>query len=101
MSLESVLIRRLIWNVVPAAMVVGALWAALAGEHGLLNRHKLKSRLAATEAAVEVQIAENERQEAKIVALREDPVALRREAARVLLQAEPGATLYRLEGVER
>lgn len=97
MTFESVLIRRLVWNVVPAALVVGALWASLAGEHGLLERHKLKARLAATQAEVVRVQQENTRLASEVRALRQDPVALRREAARTLLRAEAGATIYRFE----
>lgn len=97
MPLESVLIRRLVWNLVPAALVVGTLGASLAGENGLLSRHKLKARLAATEAhAVAVEV-ENEDLRAEVRGLRDSPVALRRAAARTLLRAEPGSTIYRFE----
>ena len=97
MSLESVLIRRLVWNVVPAAFVVGTLWTALAGEHGLLNRHQIKARLSATEAEVHRVEADNAALRAEIGALKSNAMALRRITANTLLRAEPGTTIYRLE----
>jgi len=97
MSFESVLLRRLVWNIVPAALVVGTLGASLAGENGLLSRHKLKARLAATEAQVVAVEVENADLRAEVRGLRGSPVALRRAAARTLLRAEPGSTLYRFE----
>lgn len=97
MNLESVLARRLAWNVVPAAIVVGALWASLAGEHGLLNRHKLKARLAGTQAEAAQVERDNARLRAEVYALKTDPLAVERAAAAVLLQAPEAATIYRLE----
>lgn len=88
-------LRRLVWSVVPAVMVVGALWMTLAGDDGLLNRHLLEQRLLARQELLRRLEAENVLLERRIRGLREDPDAVRREAARTLLAAEPGSTIYR------
>ena len=98
MSLESLLLRRrVIWNVLPAAFVVGALWSSVVGENGILNRHQIKARLSATEAEVHRVESENESLRSQIVALKGNPTALRRVTATTLLRAEPGTTIYRLD----
>jgi cell division protein FtsB len=93
--LDSALARRIIWNVLPTAIVVGALWMALAGKEGLLKRHAVKQRLIATEERVQQQQIENEILRARIRGLRQDPISLRRVAAERLLMAEAGSTIYR------
>ncbi len=93
--LDSALARRLIWNVVPAALLVGALYMTLAGKEGLLARHAHKARVAQTHARIEALEAENARKRARVEALRQDPIVLRRVAAEQLLVADAGATLWR------
>ena len=95
--LQSALFRRLIWNLVPASVVVGALWVALAGENGLLERSSVQQRLIATEARVAHMEDGNRELEANIRALKTAPQARRRAAAETLLRAEEGSTIYRFE----
>lgn len=97
MSTESPLVRRLLWNLVPLAVVVGAVTTTLIGEEGLLNRHELKQRLYAMQARVEDVELENARLQAQVRALQDDPRAVRREAATQLLLAPEGSTIYRFE----
>lgn len=92
---DSPLLRRLVWNLVPLAVVVAAVATTLMGEDGLLRRHALKQRLLAIEDQLAQVEQENEGLAAEVRRLREDPSALRRAAAEELLVAEPGSTIYR------
>jgi len=96
MDAQAALLRRLLWNVVPAVAVIVSTWVALAGEEGLLRRHEVKQRLLVTEARAAELEAGNALLRRRIRALREDPRLIRREAATRLLLAEPGSTIYRL-----
>ena len=93
--------RRLAWNIFPALMIMLALWLALGGEDGLLQRHALKQRLMATQSHVDQLQVENSRLQDHLEALRTNPVAVRRVAAERLLAAEAGATIYRFEEPSR
>jgi cell division protein FtsB len=90
------LFRRLVWNVFPAALVVVALWMALAGEDGLLRRHELKHQLAATKTRTERVKQENQSLRRQIRSLRHDEAVIQRASAETLLTAQPGSTIYRL-----
>jgi len=94
---QSALFRRLIWNVLPVVLVIGALWMALAGEDGLLRRHELKHQLAATKARTERVRLENEALKREIRGLRSDKAAVQRASAATLLTAQPGSTIYRFD----
>lgn len=89
--------RRLIWNLAPAGLVLGALWYALMGADGLLDRNDMKQRLLATEDRVLQVEAQNAQLRRAIRALKTDEQAIRRAAAQELLVAEKGSTLYRLQ----
>ena len=95
--LQPALVRRLIWNLVPASVLVGALWMALAGDNGLLERSSLQQRLFATEARVSFIEEGNRELEAEIRALKTAPQVRQRAAAERLLRAEEGSTIYRFE----
>jgi cell division protein FtsB len=90
--------RRLVWNVLPALMVLGAVKMTLLGDQGMFNRHQVKRRLHATEMKVEQARVENAEISARIRHLRMDQQFVKRVAAERLLVAEPGATLYRFSG---
>jgi len=96
-SLLSSLGRRLLWSLVPAAIVLGAVWGVVFGDDGLIERHAIKQRQARVEERVTTLEAENAKLRDEIRRLREDPVAVRRAAAEQLLAAEPGSTIYRLQ----
>jgi cell division protein FtsB len=81
--------------VLPAALVVGAVYMTVAGKSGLLARHSLKQRVQTTEQAVAAVKERNALKRARIEALKRDPEALQRAAADELLVAPPGATVYR------
>lgn len=93
--LDTALARRLIWNVLPAALVIGAVYMTVAGKSGLLARHALKQRVHTTQVAVEALHGSNAHKRARIAAIKLDPEALQRAAADELLVAPPGAVVYR------
>ena len=95
--MHAVLFRRLVWNVLPVVLVIGALWMALAGEDGLLRRHELKYQLASIKMRTERVRAENENLRRNIRALQSEQAAVQRASASTLLTAQPGSTIYRLE----
>jgi len=92
--------RRMIWNVVPAMVVVGALWMALGGEDGLLERHVLKQRLMSMGERVSQLEAENDEIRQQIRRLREEPAAVKRAVATQILAADAGSTIYRFSDGE-
>jgi cell division protein FtsB len=95
--LSGALMRRIVWNVIPVVLVVGALEMVLLGDDGLLERHNVKNRLYTTRAkADEIQV-HNAVLRARIRQLQTDPVAVRRSAAERLLLAPTGSTIYRFE----
>jgi cell division protein FtsB len=100
LPLDTALARRLIWNVLPAALVVGAVYMTVAGKAGLLARHTLKQRVYTTEQAVTSLQEDNEHKRARIAALKRDPEALQRAAADELLVAPAGAVVYRFPADE-
>lgn len=89
------LARRLLWNVLPVVLVVGAVWVAFVGKDGLLKRHEVKGELARMESRTERLKAENAELERQIRALRSEQVALQRATAETLLMAPAGSTIYR------
>ena len=95
--MHAVFFRRLVWNVLPVVLVIGALWMALAGEDGLLRRHELKYRLASIKMRTERVRAENESLRRNIRALQSEQAAVQRASATTLLTAQPGSTIYRFE----
>ena len=89
------LVRRIIFNIVPLMIVVGAIGYTLAGEEGILKRSALEQKLFATQSRVTQLQDDNDDLRAQIRAIREDPDAVKRLAAERLLLAEPGSTIYR------
>jgi cell division protein FtsB len=95
--LSGAMLRRVVWNLIPVVLVLGALDIVLVGEDGLLVRHQLKKRLYTTEALVVEVKRDNARLAAQVRSLRENPAAVKREAAKRLLAAEKGSTIYRFQ----
>ena len=87
--------NRLLWNLIPAVLVVGSLSYAFMGSDGFLYRHDLRQQVLATEAAAVDLERQNAATRAEVWRLRNDPDAIRRAAAEELLVAEPGSTIYR------
>lgn len=85
------------WNLVPLAIIVAAVGSTLSGSDGLLYRHAQKQRLHALQAEVERVKGDNEQLRLRIQNLRQEPLAIQREAARQLRLAPPGATIYRFD----
>ena len=97
MATDSPLVRRLLWNLLPLALVVWAVATTLIGHEGLLNRHALKQVLYARREQVARLDADNALLRSRIRALRGSPEVIRRTAAEQLLLAEPGSTIYRFD----
>ncbi len=91
-------VRRLVWNVLPVLMLLGAVKMTLLGDEGMLNRHQVKRRLHATQVKVKQVQAENEALRSRIRMLRQDPRFVKRAAAEKLLMAEKSSTIYRFDG---
>jgi cell division protein FtsB len=87
--------KRLIWNLLPALLVVSAIGTVLAGDDGLLERHVLKQRLVSMQDQVANIQAENVGLKMRVLSLRQDPLAVRRAAATGVYAAQPGSTIYR------
>ena len=90
--------RRLVWNVLPALMLLGAVKMAFLGDEGMFNRHQVKRRLHATKLKVEQARVDNAALSARIRLLRTDSRFVKRAAGAQLLMAEEGTTLYRFAG---
>jgi hypothetical protein len=69
----------------------------LAGKDGLLERSSLQQRLITTEARAANVEEGNRALETRIYALKTVPNARIRAAAKTLLRAEKGSTIYRFE----
>ena len=95
--MHSALFRRLIWNVVPVVLVIGALWMALVGEEGLLKRHELKHQLSVLQERTVRLETDNNSLRRHIRALRTEPAVVQRASAETMLTAMPGSTIFRFE----
>jgi cell division protein FtsB len=93
--LSGAIVRRVVWNLVPVVLVIGALEVVLVGEDGLFVRHQLKKRLYASQMLRKQVRADNAVLASRVRSLRENPAAVRRAAANRLLAAEVGSTIYR------
>lgn len=94
---DSPLVRRLLWNLLPLAVVLFAVSTTLMGDEGLLRRHTVKQQLYARQDQVARLEAENAALAAEVRHLRRDRRVLTRAVAEELLLAEPGTTVYRFE----
>lgn len=95
----SPLARRLVWNVLPAGLVVSLVYLAVFGEHGLLARQRIQQDLRRTQRQLQSIQADNARLLREIDQLRNDPVSVERAAAEELLRVPPGSTVYRFADV--
>ena len=91
------LARRLVWNVLPALMLVGVIYLAVWGEDGIWARRRIGAELARTERRLNDVRSDNARLSREVMALRDDPITLERAAAEDLLLVPPGSTVYRFE----
>ncbi|MSQ00674.1 MAG: septum formation initiator family protein [Myxococcales bacterium] len=87
--------RRLIWNVLPTALVLGILYLAVWGDNGLVRRGELAVDLAKAERRLDAVRRENASLEREVARLADDPVTQRRAAAEELLLVPAYSTLYR------
>ena len=94
---QAALFRRLVWNIVPAVVIVGVVGLVVLGDEGLLARHALKQRLALTREHAETLEQENAMLRAEIDRMRNDPLVVRRTVAESLYLAPAGSTIYRFE----
>lgn len=91
------LARRLLWNVIPAIVVIGVIYLAIFGEDGLLAQRRIEKDLARTERRLTEVRAENARLSREVKALQSDPTTRERAVAEEILLVPPGSTVYRLE----
>lgn len=89
------LIRRLLLNVLPAAMVVSMIYLAVFGSNGLAARHRLQLELDREARRMEQVTAENARLRREIHELHGNALTLQRAAAEELQLVPPGSTVYR------
>lgn len=99
--MDSALVRRIVWNVLPAAVIVAVVGMAIVGEEGLIERHALKQRLVVMEHRVENLQQSNDLLEAEIARLKNDPLVQKRAVAETLYLSEPGAVIYRFDEPDR
>jgi cell division protein FtsB len=92
---QAALFRRLVWNVVPAFVIIGVVGLAILGDEGLLARHALKQRLALTEEHATKVEKENDFLRSEIQRMKQDPLVVQRTVAESLYLAPEGATIYR------
>lgn len=87
--------RRLLWNVLPALVVLVILYLAVWGDNGLIKQRELTVDLAKTERRLEAVRRENASLEREVARLRDDPETQRRAAAEELLLVPAHSTVYR------
>lgn len=87
--------RRLLWNVLPASVVLAILYLAVWGENGLIKEQELARDLAKAERRLEAVRRENASLEREVSRLRDDPATQRRAAAEELLLVPAHSTVYR------
>ncbi|MBL8617307.1 MAG: septum formation initiator family protein [Deltaproteobacteria bacterium] len=92
--------KRLVMQIIPAGLIVGALWVAIGSDSGLLTRHAEHSKLASFRARLNEVEAENMRLRRLVRRMRTDPVQIERAAAEHLLVARPGSVIYRFPAEE-
>jgi cell division protein FtsB len=90
-------LQRLLLTVVPAFLVVGLVYAAIAGDDGLLRRHRMQVDLERVQRRLESMEAENARLAREVGQLRDDEATVRRAIAEELLLVPQGSTVYRFE----
>jgi cell division protein FtsB len=96
--ISNTMLRRLVWSVLPAVLVIGFVQMALLGDDGLLKRHHVKQRLYTTHAKVEQVQQLNASLAARVRLLRTNPTFVERTVGERLLLAREGGTIYRFEG---
>lgn len=90
-------LRRLLWNVIPSALVVVIIYLAVFGENGILRRHRMVAELeVAQRRLAEVEVV-NARLRREVQQLKADDAVVARAAAEELLLVPPGSTVYRFE----
>lgn len=90
-------LRRILLALVPAFVVVGLIWAAIAGDNGLLRRHRMQMDLARVHRRLTSVEGENARLDRELVQLRTDETVVRRAIGEELLLVPAGSTIYRFE----
>lgn len=90
-------LRRMLWNVLPAALVVVIIYLAVFGENGILRRHRMVAELEAAERRLEEVELVNARLRREVTQIRADDATVARVAAEELLLVPPGSTVYRFD----
>lgn len=87
--------HRLLFSILPAAVIAIVGVSALWGDSGLFVRESLRAKLASANEDLAALERENQRLVRELKILEEDPLAIERLIAEELELAAPGATLYR------
>jgi len=91
------LIKRLLFTVLPALVVVALVHATIMGDNGLVRRHRMQADLDRAHRKLAAMEAENARIEREVRQLRTDETTVRRAAAEELLLVPAGSVVYRFE----
>lgn len=89
--------QRLLLTILPAAMVVGLAWAAVAGDNGFFRLMRMQTDLERVQRRLSHVQAENDRLAREVEQLRDDETTVRRAIAEELLLVPPESTVYRFE----
>lgn len=89
--------QRLLLTVLPAAVVLGLVWAAVMGESGLLRHMRMQSDLERVHRRLAALQADNAILAREVEQLRSDETTVRRAVAEELLLVPPDSTVYRFE----
>jgi cell division protein FtsB len=90
-------LQRLLLTVVPAFLVVGLVYAAIAGDDGLYRRHRMQVDLERVQRRLVAVEAENARLAREVGQLRGDEATVRGAIAEELLLVPEGSTVYRFQ----
>ncbi len=89
------LFKRLLWQAIPAALVISGVYFAVGSEGGLIQRYEQSQRLRTYEDRLTAVESHNAELRREIQRLRVDPTLIERAAAETLLVGRPGTVVYR------
>ena len=90
-------VQRLVFVMLPTTVIAMVGAAAVWGENGLVERHRLEAELVQANAELATLERENQRLLRQLKVGAEDPIAVERLVAEELGWGTPSATLYRFE----
>jgi cell division protein FtsB len=92
-----VLVRRILFALLPTAAVLALIHATILGDNGLVRRHRMEADLERAQRKVTTLEADNDRLEREVRQLRTDETTVRRAVAEELLLVPPGSVVYRFD----